>query len=111
MGLPEGLPKIRPVGRWVLLQLEPREEKSPGGIFMPEGNLMERTGHVVAQVLAVGQGILDKKTGRYRPLGFEPGDRVYFRGYIGELHQPYEWHLHKDICLVDGGDIIGVVED
>lgn len=98
---------VRPIGPWVLLKPDPPQRKSKGGLYLPEGNMEERLGHGAGTVLAVGSGKLDDK-GKRVPPGISEGDRVMFRGYLKELHQP-GGQFDKDQCLIHIDDIVATL--
>lgn len=100
--------KIRAVGGWALLRVEVPPETTPSGLYIPRGNLEERLGHAVAEVLSVGCGCMDKK-GRVVPPPFKVGDSVMFRGYMQELQRPSM--LDREHCFIRIEDIILVLED
>ncbi len=65
--------KVRPVRDFLLVQPEPLEERSKGGILLP------RTGkakHMFAKVLAVGPGRITERGIRIEIDGVRRGDRV-----------------------------------
>ena len=72
--------KIRPLGEKVLVKLLQSEEKTKGGIILPDTAKEEKA---EGQVVAVGTG---KKldTGKVQPLEVKKGDRVIFGKYAGD---------------------------
>jgi co-chaperonin GroES (HSP10) len=101
--------KIRAVGGWTLLKVHPPEEKTKGGLFIPQGNLEERLGHATADVLSIGKGYFDEKGRLVRP-GFSEGDTIMFRGYMQELQRPGGF-LDREHCFIRIEDIDLVLED
>lgn len=95
--------KIKAIGGWTLLKVDSPSEKSKGGLFLPQGNLEERLGHVTAEVLSVGRGPTDKKN-RLVPPGFSVGDTIMFRGYMQELQRPGGF-LDREHCFIRIEDI------
>ena len=55
--------KLKPIGPWVLVKVDPPERKTEGGLYLQEGNLEERKGSATGTVLAAGAG-KDMKKGR-----------------------------------------------
>lgn len=72
--------KIRPLGEKVLVRILQSEEKTKGGIILPDTAKEEKA---EGQVVAVGTG---KKldTGKVQPLEVKKGDRVIFGKYAGD---------------------------
>ena len=72
--------KIRPLGEKVLIKILQSEEKTKGGIILPDTAKEEKA---EGQVVAVGAG---KKldTGKVQPLEVKKGDRVIFGKYAGD---------------------------
>ena len=70
---------IRPLHDRVVVQREAEENKSAGGIVIPDTASEKPT---FGKVIAVGQGkVLD--SGQVRPLEVQVGDRVLFGKYSG----------------------------
>ena len=95
-------PKIRPLGQNVLLRRLEAEEKTKGGIYLPDtAKEKPREG----EVLAIGEGELDKN-GKRRKFSVKEGDRVIFSSYAGtEIKVGGE-----ELMILSENDILGVVE-
>ena len=95
-------PKIRPLGQNVLLRRLAAEEKTKGGIILPDtAKEKPREG----EVLALGEGALDKN-GKRQDFQVRAGDRVIFSSYAGT-----EVKLSGDeYLIISEDDILGVVE-
>ena len=95
-------PKIRPLGQNVLLRRLEAEEKTKGGIILPDtAKEKPREG----EVLAIGEGELDKN-GKRKDFQVKQGDRVIFSSYAGT-----EVKLGGDeYLIISEDDILGVVE-
>ncbi len=95
-------PKIRPLGQNVLLRRLEAEEKTKGGIFLPDtAKEKPREG----EILAIGEGELTKD-GKHKEFQVKVGDRVIFSSYAGT-----EVKLAGEEYLILGeDDILGVVE-
>ncbi len=72
--------KFRAVGDRVLVQPLPPEEKSPGGIFMPESAVPPQQ---YGKVISAGAGKLNKDGTREEPLVKE-GDIVLYPLHTGQ---------------------------
>ena len=93
--------KIRPLQDRVLLKRVQEEQKTKGGIIIPD---TAKEKPVEGEVVAVGNGkVLDDGTGR--KLTVKAGDRVLFGKFSGtEIKLDGEEHL-----IVREDDILGVV--
>jgi chaperonin GroES len=94
--------KIRPLGQNVLLRRLEAEEKTKGGIILPDtAKEKPREG----EVLAIGEGELGKD-GKRKDFQVKQGDRVIFSSYAGT-----EVKLGGDeYLIISEDDILGVVE-
>ncbi|GIU69579.1 MAG: co-chaperone GroES [Candidatus Woesearchaeota archaeon] len=89
--------KIIPLGERVLIKQLKKEEKTKGGIYIPESAKEERK---EGEVIAVGHF----KDGKELPL--KPGDRVIYGGYSSEeIEIDDEKHL-----IIDYKDILAKIE-
>ena len=95
-------PKIRPLGQNVLLRRLEAEEKTKGGIILPDtAKEKPREG----EVLAIGEGELGKD-GKHKDFQVKAGDRVIFSSYAGtEIKVGGE-----ELMILSEDDILGVVE-
>jgi len=95
-------PKIRPLGQNVLLRRLEAEEKTKGGIILPDtAKEKPREG----EVLAIGEGEIGKD-GKRKDFQVKRGDRVIFSSYAGtEVKLAGEEYL-----IISEDDILGVVE-
>jgi chaperonin GroES len=71
--------KVRPLYDRVIVRRVAEEEKTKGGIIIPD-SAKEKPSE--AEVTAVGNGKVDDK-GALRPLNVKKGDRVLFGKYSG----------------------------
>ena len=72
--------KIRPLGDKVLVEVLEAEEKTKGGIILPDTAKEEKT---EGKIIAVGGGKL-LESGKIQPLEVKKGDRVIFGKYAGD---------------------------
>jgi chaperonin GroES len=94
--------KIRPLGDRVLVKRIQEEEKTKGGIIIPD-TAKEKPQE--GRVMAVGQGKV-LENGKLVPLEVTTGDRILFSKYSGsDIKLDGEEHL-----IVRESDILGVVE-
>ena len=92
---------IRPLGDRVLIQRAEAEEKTSGGILLPES---AKDKPKEGKVIACGDGaIVD---GKRQPLSVKAGDRVLFSKYAGtEVNIESEEHL-----IIREEDVLGILE-
>ena len=99
---PTDAPSIRPVGEKVLVERLEAEEKTPGGIVLPD-KAKEKPQR--GEVNAVGDGKLLDDGIRAKPL-VKKGDRVIFGKYSGTEIK----HNGRDYLLINESDILAVEE-
>ncbi len=93
---------FRPLHDRVVVRRLSAEEKTAGGIIIPDTAQEKPT---EGEVVAAGPGILDEH-GKLVPLGVRPGDRVLFGKWSGT-----EVKLDgEDLLIVKESDIFGVIE-
>lgn len=94
--------KIRPLQDRIIVKRMEEEEKTAGGIIIPD-TAKEKPQE--GQVIAVGKGKVGED-GRVQPLDVKPGDKVLFGKYAGtEIKIEGEEHL-----IMREDDLLGVVE-
>jgi len=95
-------PKIRPLGEKVLIKRLEAEEKTKGGIVLPD---TAKEKPQKGTVLAVGDGKLldDGKRGSFQ---VKPGDKVLFASYAGtEIKVDGQEYM-----LMDESDILAILD-
>jgi chaperonin GroES len=98
----EGCMKIRPLNDRVMIKRLEEEEKTKGGIIIPD-SAKEKPAE--GKVIAVGPGKRNDK-GEILPLQVKAGDRVLFSKYGGtDIRLDGE-----DFLIMREDDILGVVE-
>ena len=94
--------KIRPLQDRVIVRRIEEEEKTKGGIIIPD---TAKEKPMEGKVTAVGKGKV-LKDGKIHPLDVKAGDRVLFGKYAGtEVKIDGEEHL-----IMREDDILGVIE-
>jgi chaperonin GroES len=94
--------KVRPLQDRVLVRRVAEEEKTKGGIIIPD-TAKEKPAE--GEVIAIGSGRVDDK-GTLRPLAVKKGDRVLFAKYSGnDIKIDGVDHL-----ILREDDILGVLE-
>ena len=94
--------KIRPLQDRIIVKRTEEEEKTAGGIIIPD-TAKEKPQE--GKVVAVGKGKVGED-GKVQPLDVKPGDTVLFGKYAGtEIKIEGEEHL-----IMREDDLLGVVE-
>ena len=93
---------FRPLGDRVLIKRVEEEEKTKGGIIIPD-TAKEKPQE--GEVIAVGPGARDEN-GKLQPLDVKKGDRILFGKWSGT-----EVKLNgEDLLIMKESDILGVLE-
>ena len=93
---------FRPLGDRVLVRRVEEEEKTRGGIIIPD-TAKEKPQE--GEVIAVGPGARDE-SGKVQPLDVKSGDRILFGKWSGT-----EVKLDgQDLLIMKESDILGVLE-
>jgi chaperonin GroES len=93
---------FRPLGDRVLVKRVEEEEKTRGGIIIPD-TAKEKPQE--GEVIAVGPGARDEN-GKLQPLDVKVGDRILFGKWSGT-----EVKLNgQDLLIMKESDILGVLE-
>ena len=93
--------QVRPLHDRVLVKRFSEEERSKGGIIIPD---TAKEKPIQGEVIAVGQGRVSED-GKVRPLDVKKGDRVLFGKYAGtEIKVDGEEYL-----MMREEDILGVL--
>ena len=94
--------KIRPLADRVVVKRVAEEERTKGGIIIPDA---AKEKPVEGEVVAVGNGKV-LEDGHVRPLDVKVGDRILFSKYSGnEIKIEGEEHL-----ILREDEILGVIE-
>jgi chaperonin GroES len=92
---------FEPLADRILVKPDPSDEKTPGGIYLPDQS-KERP--MLGTVVNVGPGTKDKK-GERKPVGLNPGDRIAFAKLGGdEYEQDGEKHV-----VISREAVLGIV--
>jgi chaperonin GroES len=94
---------FRPLHDRVLVRRVAAEEKTAGGIIVPD-TAKEKPQE--GEVIAVGAGTLNEK-GELRPLDVRAGDRILFGKWSGT-----EVKLdNEELLIMKESDVMGILED
>ena len=95
--------KVRPLNDRVLIKRLEEEEKTKGGIIIPD---TAKEKPIEGKVVAVGKGRI-KEDGTVIPLEVKAGNKVLFSKYAGtDIKIDGEEHL-----IMREDDILGIIED
>ncbi|MEN9936216.1 MAG: hypothetical protein RLZZ387_2795 [Chloroflexota bacterium] len=96
--------RIRPLADRVVVKPVEREEKTKGGIYLPDTASKERPQE--GTVLAVGEGRLDDN-GKRIPMNVKAGDKVLFAKYSGTEYKVDD----VEYLILAEKDILGIIQD
>lgn len=95
--------KLKPIQDRVLVKREDAEEKTSGGIIIPDTSKEKPSKGVV---VAVGDGARDEK-GNIIPMTLKVGDKVFFTKWGGtEIKIDNE-----DLLIMKESDILAIIEE
>jgi chaperonin GroES len=95
--------QIRPLRDLVIVRRDPEDDRTRGGIILPDDSKTEKC---FGTVLAAGPGmVLDD--GTRLAMDIKVGDRVFFSAYAGSRIDPDDVTL---IMLIASREVLGVVE-
>jgi chaperonin GroES len=93
---------VRPLADRALVKPKPQEERTRGGVYLPDTATKERP--MQGEVISIGPGQLDDD-GRIIPMSVQPGDQVLFAKYAGNELQIDD----EDYLILSEKDILGIV--
>jgi chaperonin GroES len=94
--------KIRPLHDRIVIKRVQEEEKTAGGLYIPEA---AKEKPVEGEVIAVGSGKV-LEDGKTRPLDVKVGDRILFGKYSGtEIKIGGEEHL-----ILREEEVLGIIQ-
>ena len=95
--------KFRPLHDRVAVRRVEQEEKTPGGILIPD---TAKEKPMQGEVVAVGPGERGED-GKLHPLDVKPGDRVLFGKWSGT-----EVRIEgEELLILKESDLMGIIED
>ena len=93
---------LRPLGDRILVKRVKEEERTKGGIIIPD-TAKEKPQE--GKIVAVGKGKYDD-TGKLIPIEVKAGDKILFGKYSGS-----EFKLEgEDLLILREDDILGIIE-
>jgi chaperonin GroES len=96
---------IKPLGDRIVIRREEAQEKTTGGILLPDSakNKPQR-----GKVLAVGPGKVRSKDGSVSPLQVKVGDTVLFTNWAGD---EFKRSHGENVLLMREEDVLAVLGD
>jgi chaperonin GroES len=94
--------RLQPLGDRVVVEREESEQRTSGGILLPDS---AKDKPARGTVVSVGEGKLTDD-GKRKPLQVRPGDRVIFSSYAGEQFKVGD----NELLLMHEEDILAVIE-
>jgi len=95
--------KVKPLGDKLIVKRSVAADRTESGIFLPESAKDKpREGEIVA----VGNGNLNRDTGEYLPFTVKEGDRVIFSSYAGTEIKIDD----ADYLIMTEDDILGTID-
>ena len=95
--------KLQPLGERLVVERDASEEKTAGGIVLPD---TAKDKPARGKVVSVGNGrLLDN--GNRSPLQVQVGDRVIFSSYAGETFKVDD----RELLLMREDDVLAILED
>ncbi len=95
--------KLQPLGERVVVERDESEEKTAGGIVLPD---TAKDKPARGKIVSVGNGRLLDNGSRSTPQ-VKAGDRVVFSSYAGEMFKVEE----RELLLMREDDILAILED
>ncbi len=95
--------KVKPLGDKILVEVLEAEEKTKGGIILPDTAKEEKS---EGKVIALGTGKL-LESGKIQPLEVKKGDRVIFGKYSGD-EILIDGRKHK---ILKESEVLAIFED
>jgi chaperonin GroES len=96
--------KIRPLGDRILIRRSEAQEKTAGGVYLPD---TAKNKPQKGKVLAVGPGKL-LKDGTRRPLQVKEGDTVLFTSWAGD---EFREGRTDNVVLMSEEDVLAVLDE
>ncbi|ABQ89485.1 MULTISPECIES: co-chaperone GroES [unclassified Roseiflexus] len=95
---------VRPLGDRVVVKPKPREEKTKGGVILPDTASKERP--MQGEVIAVGPG-RHTDDGKLIPISVEVGQQVLFAKYAGTEFKIDD----EEYLILQERDLLGIIQE
>lgn len=97
---------LQPIGDRIIVRRELSEDKSTGGILIPDAAKKKPQRGTVT---AVGPGKLSKKDGSRATMQLKVGDKVLFTSWAGDEYKDAK-QKDGDILVMHEEDVLAVIE-
>lgn len=97
---------LQPIGDRVIVRREASDEKSAGGILIPDAAQKKPQRGVV---LAVGPGKANKKDGARTAMQLSVGDKVLFTSWAGDEYRDGTNAKEGDILVMHEEDVLAIL--
>ncbi len=97
---------LQPIGDRIIIRRETADEKSAGGILIPDAAQKKPQRGVV---LAVGPGKANKKDGKRSPMQLKAGDKVLFTSWAGDEFKDQK-QKDGEVLVMHEEDVLAVIE-
>ena len=97
---------LKPIGDRILVRRELSEDKTAGGILLPD-NAKQKPQR--GAIVAVGPGKLSKKDGSRTKMQVKPGDKVLFTSWAGDEFKDRK-AADGDLLIMHEEDVLAVFE-
>jgi len=95
---------VQPLGDRVVVKPKPREEKTKGGVILPDTASKERP--MQGEVIAVGPG-RHTDDGKLIPISVEVGQQVLFAKYAGTEFKIDD----EEYLILQERDLLGIIQE
>lgn len=97
---------LQPIADRIIVRRESADEKSAGGILIPDAAQKKPQRGVV---LAVGPGKANKKDGARSPMQLKAGDKVLFTSWAGDEFKDQK-QKDGEVLVMHEEDVLAVIE-
>ncbi len=98
---------LKPIGDRIIVRRELSDEKTAGGLLLPEAAKKKPQR---GTVLAVGPGKLNRKTGDRHAMQLKVGDKVLFTSWAGDEFKDRSQAKDGDILIMHEDDVMAVLD-
>ena len=97
---------LQPIGDRIIVRRESSDEKSAGGILIPDAAKKKPQR---GEILAVGPGKMSKKDGSRAAMQLKVGDKVLFTSWAGDEFKDAK-QKDGEVLVMHEEDVLAVIE-